>query len=49
MISESDFATRLEEARTVEVPVQSEFDKLKDESKMCKTIDHSNGEPFDPP
>jgi chromosome segregation ATPase len=36
-VAESDFATGLAEARTVEEAAQSEFDKLKEESKMLKT------------
>jgi len=36
-VAESDFATALAEARTVEEAAQSEFDKLKEESKMLKT------------
>merc|ERR1719213_733261 len=36
-VAESDFATALAEARTVEEAAQSEFDKLKEESNMLKT------------
>merc|ERR1719387_2636072 len=36
-VAESDFATALAEARTVEEAAQSEFDKLNEESKMLKT------------
>merc|ERR1719453_2203572 len=35
-VAESDFATALAEARTVERTAQSEFDKLKAEAKMLK-------------
>merc|ERR1719408_401059 len=36
-VAESDFAAGLAEARTVEEAAQSDFDKLKEESKMLKT------------
>jgi len=35
-VAESDFATGLAEARTVEEAAQGDFDKLKDEAKMLK-------------
>merc|ERR1719281_629234 len=35
-VAESDFATGLAEARTVEGTAQSEYDKMKDEAKMLK-------------